>query len=44
MALLSPTDRIRIGARRVVRGVYGKPMDVLEDLGEQTDDLLLVAP
>ncbi len=35
MALLSTGDRIRVGARRFVRRVYGRPMDTLEDLGEQ---------
>src|SRR3712207_9321922 len=35
MALLSTGDRIRVGARRLVRRVHGRPMDTLEDLGEQ---------
>src|SRR3954467_4621735 len=34
-ALLSTGDRIRLGTRKLVRTVYGKPMGVLEDLGEQ---------
>jgi phospholipid/cholesterol/gamma-HCH transport system permease protein len=35
VALLSPVDRVRLGARRLVRRVYGRPMDALEDLGDQ---------
>lgn len=35
MALLSPVDRVRVRARRIVRTVYGRPMSVLEDLGDQ---------
>ena len=35
MALLSPVDRLRVRARRIVRTVYGRPMGVLEDLGDQ---------
>src|SRR4051794_41441638 len=34
MALLSPTDRIRVGLRRLKR-VYRRPMATLEDLGAQ---------
>ncbi len=35
MALLSPTDRIKVGARRLRRRLYGTPMNTLEDLGDQ---------
>ena len=35
MALLSPVDRVRVGVRRLVRRVYVRPMDTLEDLGDQ---------
>ena len=35
MALLSPVDRLRVRARRIVRTVYGRPMSALEDLGDQ---------
>jgi phospholipid/cholesterol/gamma-HCH transport system permease protein len=35
MALLSPVDRIRVGARRVVNTVYRKPLGTLDDLGDQ---------
>jgi phospholipid/cholesterol/gamma-HCH transport system permease protein len=34
MALLSPTDRIRVNLRKLKK-TYQKPMDVLDDLGEQ---------
>jgi phospholipid/cholesterol/gamma-HCH transport system permease protein len=34
MALLSPTDRLRVGLRRLKR-VGRKPLDVLDDLGDQ---------
>jgi phospholipid/cholesterol/gamma-HCH transport system permease protein len=32
MALLSPVDRIKVGTRRVVRRVYRRPLDTLDDL------------
>ena len=35
MALLSPVDRIKVGTRRVVRMVYKRPLDTLDDLGDQ---------
>ena len=35
MALLSPADRIKVGARRVVNTVYRKPLNSLDDLGDQ---------
>jgi phospholipid/cholesterol/gamma-HCH transport system permease protein len=35
VALLSPVDRVRVGVRRLVRRVYVRPMDTLEDLGDQ---------
>ena len=35
MALLNPVDRIRVGVRRAVRTVYKRPMDTLDDLGDQ---------
>jgi phospholipid/cholesterol/gamma-HCH transport system permease protein len=35
MTLLSPADRVRVGVRKVIRRVYGRPMATLEDLGEQ---------
>jgi phospholipid/cholesterol/gamma-HCH transport system permease protein len=35
MALLSPVDRLRVGARRVVRKVYRQPLNALDDLGDQ---------
>jgi phospholipid/cholesterol/gamma-HCH transport system permease protein len=35
MALLSPVDRLRVGARRVVNTVYRKPLATLDDLGDQ---------
>ena len=34
MALLSPTDRIRVGFRKLKRTTT-KPLDTLEDLGDQ---------
>src|SRR4051794_32686465 len=34
MALLSPTDRIRVGLRRLKR-VYRRPLSTLDDLGDQ---------
>ena len=33
--LLSPADRIRVGARKVVNTVYRKPLGSLDDLGDQ---------
>ncbi|SEO67009.1 MlaE family ABC transporter permease [Trujillonella endophytica] len=35
MALLSPVDRIRVGVRKAVRGIYRRPLDTLDDLGDQ---------
>jgi phospholipid/cholesterol/gamma-HCH transport system permease protein len=35
MALLSPVDRVKVRTRRLVRGLYGRPMSVLDDLGDQ---------
>jgi phospholipid/cholesterol/gamma-HCH transport system permease protein len=35
MALLNPVDRIRVGVRKAVRAVYKRPMDTLDDLGDQ---------
>ncbi|HEX6602968.1 MAG TPA: hypothetical protein VF030_10035, partial [Solirubrobacterales bacterium] len=35
MALLSPVDRIRVGARRVFGKVYRQPLNTIDDLGEQ---------
>src|SRR6201994_489561 len=34
-SLLSPADRIRVASRKVVRVVYRRPMDTLDDLGDQ---------
>jgi phospholipid/cholesterol/gamma-HCH transport system permease protein len=34
MALLSPTDRVRVGLRRL-KGTYRKPLATLDDLGDQ---------
>jgi phospholipid/cholesterol/gamma-HCH transport system permease protein len=35
VALLNPVDRVRVGVRKAVRAVYKRPMDVLDDLGDQ---------
>ncbi len=35
MALLNPVDRIRVGVRKALRTVYKRPMDTLDDLGDQ---------
>ena len=35
VALLSPVDRVRVAWRRVVNTVYRKPLDTLDDLGDQ---------
>ncbi len=35
MALLNPVDRIRVGVRKAVRTVYRRPLDTLDDLGDQ---------
>jgi phospholipid/cholesterol/gamma-HCH transport system permease protein len=34
-SLLSPVDRIRVASRKVVRVVYRRPLDSLDDLGDQ---------
>ena len=34
-SLLSPADRIRVASRKVVRVVYRRPLDSLDDLGDQ---------
>ena len=34
MALLSPTDRIRVGFRKLKK-TYQKPLSTLDDLGDQ---------
>jgi phospholipid/cholesterol/gamma-HCH transport system permease protein len=35
VALLNPVDRVRVGVRKAVRAVYKRPMDTLDDLGDQ---------
>jgi phospholipid/cholesterol/gamma-HCH transport system permease protein len=35
MALLSPVDRVKVGTRRIVTRVYRRPLDTLDDLGQQ---------
>src|SRR4051812_50117209 len=35
MALLSPVDRTRAGARRVFSKVYRQPLNTIDDLGDQ---------
>ena len=34
-SLLSPVDRLRVASRKVVRVVYRRPLDSLDDLGDQ---------
>ena len=34
-SLLSPVDRVRVASRKVVRVVYRRPLDSLDDLGDQ---------
>jgi phospholipid/cholesterol/gamma-HCH transport system permease protein len=35
MALLSPRDRVKVGVRRIARRTYRRPLDTLDDLGDQ---------
>src|SRR3954469_4768086 len=35
MALMSPSDRVKVRTRRLVRTVYRRPLSTLDDLGDQ---------